>query len=119
MGVSGRAIASYDVGIVRLVANAHVERVFAAGRDGVDILAFGGVSARVTDQLRLGAEYVGQDLEDAFEHDEAEGGARHYAGPVASLQLANDAFWLTAGPAFGLTERSPRLLGRLSMLVSF
>jgi hypothetical protein len=114
-----RASASYDIGRVRLAGNAHVEKVFAAGRDSVDLLAFGGVSVRATDVLRLGAEYVGQDLEDAFERNEAEGGARHYAGPVASLELAHGALWITGGPAFGLQRQNQSLMGRLSMLAAF
>jgi hypothetical protein len=68
---------------------------FASGRDGIDILAFVGASVRATESLRIGAEYVGQDLEDAFEHQEAEGGARHFAAAVGALELADGAFWVT------------------------
>lgn len=118
-GVASRLSASYDVGLLRIAGNAHAEKIFAGGRDSVDLLAFGGASIRATHQLRLGAEYVGQDLEDAFEPGEAEGGARHFAGPVAAVTLLNDAFWITAGPALGLNERSPRLIGRLTMLATF
>ena len=119
VGVATRVTGTYDIGALRLAGNAHVERVFATGRDSLDLLAFGGASFRATDQLRLGAESVGQDLEDAFERREAEGGARHFAGPVAALQFFGDSLWVTAGPAFGLNEKSPRLLGRLSMVASF
>ena len=39
--------------------------------------------------FRAGVEYVGQDLEETF-RDAAEGGARHFLGPIASVQ--HDAF---------------------------
>jgi hypothetical protein len=119
LGTYARLSASYDWGRLRLAGNAHVEKIVAAGRDSVDLLAFAGASMRTTEALRLGAEYVGQDLEDAFEREEAEGGARHFAGPVASLQVANDAVWITGGPAFGLNRQSPPFLGRLTVLAAF
>lgn len=114
-----RLTATYDVGQLRIAGNAHAEKVFASGRDSIDLLAFGGASFRATRELRLGAEYVGQDLEDAFEQEEAEGGARHFAGPTAALELQNGRFWITAGPAFGLNSKSPPLQGRLSIVASF
>jgi hypothetical protein len=119
MGVASRLSLTYDAGPLRMVGNAYAEKIFTAGRDSVDLLAFGGASVRATSQLRVGAEYVGQDLEDAFESEEAEGGARHFAGPVAAFHLADGSFWVTAGPAFGLNERSPRLIGRLSVAAAF
>ena len=118
-GVLARMSLSYDIDRIRLAGNAHIEKVFAAGRDSVDLLAFGGVSVRAYQGLRLGAEYVAQDLEDAFEREEAEGGARHYAGPVASLELADGTLWLTGGPAFGINRQSQPLIGRVSMIASF
>lgn len=102
-----------------MIGNVHAEKVFARGRDSVDLMAFGGVSVRTIDGLRLGAEYVAQDLEDRFERDEAEGGARHYAGPIASVELAHGALWITGGPAFGVNRQSQPLIGRLTMLASF
>jgi hypothetical protein len=118
-GVIGRILVSYDIARVRIAGNAHVEKVFAAGRDRIDLLAFGGVSVRTVGALRLGAEYVGQDLEDAFEREEAEGGARHYAGPTASWELGQGRVWITGGPAFGLQHNSAPVLGRLAVLAAF
>ncbi len=114
-----RLSTSWDAGRVRLAGNLHLEKVFGAGRDRLDVLALAGVSFRVLDGLRLGAEYVGQDLEDAFEREEAEGGAKHYLGPNAAIDLDRGRVQLTFGPAFGLDARSPRFLGRVAMLVSF
>lgn len=119
VGASGRLTATYDVGRLRMVGNAHFEKIFADDRDNVDVLAFMGASVKTTEELRIGAEYVGQDLEDAIENEEAEGGARHFGAIVASLELAGGSFWITGGPAFGLNERSPDLMGRLSLLAQF
>lgn len=119
VGASSRLSAAYDIGRVRLVGNAHFEKIFAESRDTIDVLAFAGASVRASDLLRVGAEYVGQDLEDAIEGEEAEGGARHFASIVAALTLADGAVWVTGGPAFGLNQRSPDLMGRLSVLALF
>jgi hypothetical protein len=118
-GAWARAAASYDFGQLRVAGNLHFEKAFAAARDTIDILAFGGVSYRVHKAFRLGAEYVGQDLEDAIEQEEAEGGARHFIGPTAALDLNDGRLQLVAGPAFGLNERSPRFLGKVALVASF
>ena len=65
--------ASYDLGRLRLATNVHAERAFASGRDNVDVLLLAGASYRVLDEIRIGVEYVGQDLEEALDD---EGGAR-------------------------------------------
>lgn len=119
VGAAARLVASYDFGRLRIAGNAHVEKVFAAHRDSIDLLAFAGASLRATRELRLGVEYVGQDLEDAFEHEEAEGGARHFAGPTAALELQDGRLWITAGPALGLNAKSPPFQGRLSVVATF
>jgi hypothetical protein len=118
-GTWARAAASYDFGPLRVAGNLHFEKAFASARDRVDILALAGVSYRVASAFRLGAEYVGQDLEDAIEREEAEGGARHFLGPTAALDLQAGRLQLVAGPAFGLNERSPRFLGRVGLVASF
>lgn len=118
-GLWTRAAASYDLGRVRVAGNLHLERAFASGRDTVDVLAMGGVSYRVASSFRLGAEYVGQDLEDAIENEEAEGGARHFAGPTAALDLSGGRLQLVMGPAFGLNANTPRFLGRVGLLATF
>ena len=118
-GAWTRAAASYDVGAFRVAGNLHFEKAFAPGRDGIDILAFGGVSYKVASAFRLGAEYVGQDLEDAIEKEEAEGGARHFVGPTGAVDLQSGRLQLTCGPAFGLNANSPRFLGRVAVLATF
>lgn len=117
MTTYGRIAASYDYQRLRIAANVHGEHAFARGRDGIDVLVFGGVSYRALDMFRVGAEYVGQDLEEAFDRDQAEGGAKHYAGPTFAFD--GDTFQLVAGPAFGLTQASSRMMGRAALVVAF
>ena len=92
--------------------------MFADGRDAVDVMVQAGASYRIVSVLRAGVEYVGQDLEEAF-NSGAEGGARHFVGPTASLQLLSDCLTASAGPAFGLSDRSPRVLGRMAVAYAF
>ena len=44
--------------------------------DAVDFYAAAGVSVKTVEALRVGVEYVGQEFEDAWEREEAEGGVR-------------------------------------------
>lgn len=99
LGMTGELTGSYDVGRVRLAAAVHVEHVFAAGRDPVDVYAVAAASVRVHRLVRVGAEYVAQDLEAAAEDDEAEGGARHYVGPDLALSLLSHRLLVTAAAA--------------------
>jgi hypothetical protein len=117
-GVWGRASVAGNIGPVRLVVTATGSHVFAQGRDPVDLLLTTGATVAVLPYLRLGAEYVVQDLEGAFEDDELDGGVRHFLGPIASLELARRVH-LTAGPSFGLSPGSPTVLGRVSAGYAF
>jgi hypothetical protein len=119
MGGMVRVMASLDLDRLRLAANVHAEHLFATGRDPVDMLAMVGASYRVLDWLRLGVEYVVQDFEDAWETDEAEGGARQYVGPTVAVNLDRGRLQLVAGPAFGLNSRTARVAGRLAVVMAF
>ncbi|MFO0590440.1 MAG: hypothetical protein U0441_23050 [Polyangiaceae bacterium] len=118
-GVWGRAVVAGDISRLRLSATALASHMFAPDRDAVDLLLSAGASVKVVSFLRLGAEYVVQDLEGLWEgeEEEAEGGARHFLSPMASLELGR--VRLTAGPAFGLSPQSPRILGRLQAGYAF
>ena len=121
-GGSFRAASSYDLGPLRIAGNLHVEHAFRAGRDGLDVLALAGASYKVASFLRLGAEYIGQDLEEALDKNAAEGGAKHWAGPSAALDLGGGAgrVQLTGGPAFSLNPNAKgAVLGRATLLVAF
>jgi hypothetical protein len=109
---------SGDVQRLKLAATVHGEHVFADARDGLDLMLELGASYRVAGALRVGVEYVGQDLEEAVT-TAAEGGARHFVGPVGSLQLLGDRLTIVAGPAAGLSSTSPRWLGRLAVAYGF
>jgi len=109
---------SQDFSRLRLAATIHAEHVFSAGRDPLDVMVQAGASCRVIGGFRLGAEYVGQDLEEAVDAG-AEGGVRHFLGPTASLQILRDRLTLVAGPSFGLNARSPELLGRAAAAFGF
>jgi hypothetical protein len=107
-----------EISRVRFGATVHVEHVFADGRDPLDVMVQAGASCRIVAGFRLGVEYVGQDLEEAVDPG-AEGGARHFMGPVASLQLLRDRLSLVAGPSFGMSARSPEVLGRAGAAFGF
>lgn len=118
-GAWGRVTLAGDVGPVRLVLMGLGSHIFAPDRDAIDLLVSTGATVKVVSFLRVGAEYVVQDLEGAWEgeEEEAEGGVRHFLSPMASLDLGR--VRLTAGPAFGLSPDSPRVLGRLQAGYSF
>ncbi len=110
--------AAGDVARLRWALTMHGEHVFWPGRDPLDVMAELGASYRVVGLFRAGVEYVGQDLEESFEPG-AEGGARHFVGPVASLQLMGERLTIVAGPSIGLSSRSPSLLGRFGLSYGF
>jgi hypothetical protein len=93
----------------------HAEHLFAPGRDPLDLYAVLGVSVRVNRFLRLGAEYVGQDLEALADDDgDAEGGPRHYVGPDVALSLRKNHLLLTGGVAVELAG-TPGVLARAAL----
>jgi hypothetical protein len=113
-----QAAFSGDIGRARLATTVHGEHVFANGRDPLDVMVQAGASYRVVGELRAGVEYVGQDLEEVGTAG-AEGGARHFAGPTASMQLMGDRLTVVGGPSVGLSASSPRLLGRVAVAYAF
>lgn len=117
-GLWGRVAVAGNIGPARLSMTALAEHVFASGRDGVDVLLTSGASVEVTSFARLGAEYVVQDLEGAWDPEEADGGIRHFIGPNAVILLGHGV-QLAAGPSFGLSQGSPSLLGRLTATYAF
>ncbi len=116
LGMFGELTATYDLGRVRFGASMHGEHIFAGTRDPIDLYAVAGVSVRVIRILRLGVEYVAQDLEalTADGDDDAEGGARQYAGPDLALSLHKDRLLITAGGAVQLAS-SPGVLARAAL----
>lgn len=109
---------SVDFERLRLATTLHAEHVFSDGRNPVDVMVQAGASYRVVGAFRAGIEYVGQDVEESFAFA-ADGGSRHFVGPAASLQLLRNRLTLVAGPAVGLTARSPDFVGRLGVSYAF
>jgi len=79
-----------------LFSNVRLERALARGRDAVDVITTLGWLQSVGPGLRLGLEAVGQDLEGFWEADEAEGGAKLYAGPAVHWSSSTGRFWVSA-----------------------
>jgi len=117
-GVWARVGVAGDIGRFRLSATALAEKVFDPDRDEADVLLTSGVSVTALPILRLGIEYVVQDLEGAWDPEEADGGIRHFLGATAALDLGRRV-QIAAGPALGLSEGSPGLLGRLTATYAF
>jgi hypothetical protein len=109
---------SGDVQRLRLAATALGEHVFSNGRDPLDVRVDLGASYLIAGDFRLGAEYVGQDLEETFSPT-AEGGARHFVGPTASLQLLQERVTVVGGPSIGLSSQSPEFVARVAASVGF
>lgn len=109
---------SGDLGRLRMNGMVHGQHTFADGRDPLDVTVDLGATYRVAGEFRLGAEYVGQDLEESFSPG-AEGGARHFLGPVAALQLWNRRITILGGPSVGLSAISPDFVARLAMSAGF
>jgi hypothetical protein len=107
-----------DIQRLRLGLTTLGEHVFAPRRDSVDVMVQAGASYRVVPWFRVGVEWVGQDLEETF-GDAAEGGARHFVGPTAALQLLGDRLTIVGGPSMGLSSRSPGVMGRLALAYGF
>jgi hypothetical protein len=61
-GAWARASFGHDEGRARFAASLHGERLFATGRDAIDLIVTAGATFRVLETVRAGVEYVGQDL---------------------------------------------------------
>jgi hypothetical protein len=106
-GAYGRLQLGLEFGRFRGQTSAHFEHIFATGRDSVDVMLTAGMSMRVLNWLRLGVEYVGQDLEGEFDPEEAEGGPRHLIGPTVALTFAGERLSIVGGPAFQIGGLNP------------
>jgi hypothetical protein len=120
-GMWFQAAVAGDVGRLRLVGNFHGEHVFADGRDPLDVMVTLGASYRVWRTFRAGAEWVGQDLEETFTPG-AEGGARMFFGPTASIQLLRNRLTIVGGPSLGVSQatgEAPNFIGRVAASYGF
>jgi hypothetical protein len=95
--VTGVVAVTADFGRLDLVANLRAAHYFAAGRDPIDLFVTAGALVRATRWLRVGAEYVGEDLEGIGGDDRDNSlGGRHYVGPTAVVQLMHGRLRLNA-----------------------
>ncbi len=120
-GAAGGAFgvaASLDQGPVRFAADVRGEKVFSANRDSIDVFTLAGVSYRVASWMRVGAEYVGEDLEEAFGED-AEGGARQTVGPSVAFDLDHGRYQVAVATGFGLGAKSPGAIARAALAFNF
>jgi len=81
----------------QLFSNLLIEKAFAVNRDAYDLFVTAGVSHEISGAVQAGFEFVGQDLEGLWEHDEAEGGATIFAGPDVHFKLPGTGYGLTIG----------------------
>jgi hypothetical protein len=109
---------SGDIGRFRAGGMFHGQHTFADGRDPLDLTVDLYANYRIYGGFRAGLEYVGQDLEESFSPG-AEGGARHFLGPVAALQVWHDRVTILGGPGFGLSYISPDFVARVAASVGF
>lgn len=116
--VQGRAVVTGNVGRLRLTANLLVERSTRPRADDVDVIVSAGASFAMTSWLRAGVEYIGQDLEAAWDDEELEG-ARHLLGPTIAVRSERQGLQLVGGPAFGLSASSPSLVLRAGVQYAF
>ena len=105
-GLRLRAGAGHAFDRSRVDADVIFERPLASGRDPVDLVTTLGWMRDVGSHAHVGIEAVGQDLEGFWEAEEAEGGARLYAGPSGSVSTGSWRFGMTAGPIFRATQSS-------------
>jgi len=113
-----RGIGSFGTGPLLVEANVYVEHVFQAGRDGADFMATLGADYRVLPFMRVGAEWVGQDLEETFDPGD-EGGSRMGLGPNVAFDLDRGRYQIVVTGLFGLNAISPTAMVRAGLLGSF
>ena len=116
-GVRTLVASSADLGRLRLAGNFRLDKTFASDRDTSDWFVLLGTSYRFG-ALRVGAEYVGQDLE-ALGGTDAEGGARHSLGPTVALDLDHGRYQLVVGSGFGLNARTPAAILRAGLTFTY
>jgi hypothetical protein len=117
-GVWMRGMGSVDIGPVLIEANVYAEHVFSPGRDAADFMGELGADYRVLPFLRLGAEWVGQDLEETFDAG-AEGGSRMGVGPDIAFDLDRGRYQIVVAGLAGLNSISPTAIVRAGLLGSF
>jgi hypothetical protein len=114
----GRMVAERGFESGRVLADVRLEKAFAKGRDGVDVIVTLAATRALGRGFSGGAEMVGEDIEALFEKDEAEGGGRILLGPSLHWRRGDGRLLANAagGPvllvnANGRLSTAPRTLG--------
>ncbi len=81
--VEGVVAVTGEYGRFSATVNLRALHYFHDGRDPIDVYVTAAASVRVARWLRLGAEYVGEEIE----QNDVDGGGRHYVGPSAAVFL--------------------------------
>lgn len=96
----------------------YFEKAFGVGRDPIDIVVTAAFGGYITPVIRASIEYAAQDLEDAWEADEAEGGMKQFLG-VNLGWLAFRGMEILAGVGTELSRKTPAPMARLLIRYSF
>ncbi len=110
---------SKDIEKLNLTTNLLFEKAFQKMRDEIDMFITAGMSFRFTEWLSSGIEYAGQDLEDLWEQEEAEGGARHIVGPVLSVNFIRHKTQFIITPAIAFSPQKDGFIMRAMFQQSF
>jgi hypothetical protein len=119
--IESTAAISTEIGRFALVFNLRAAHYFAGGRDPIDVWVTAGASVRATSWLRAGVEYVGEELEGAFDAEEADigRGGRHYVGPSTAVLLLDGRLRLNATVGAVLASAGTAPLARGSVAYRF
>lgn len=88
-----------------LSINTIFEKSFSSLRDFIDWHISLGFSYKITSNFRFGVEYLGEDLEDIWEREEAEGGANNLFGIMFSYSFKGR-IGIVLSPLFSAGPRS-------------
>jgi hypothetical protein len=117
--VTGVVAISGNFGRINLVFDLRAAHYFAAGRDPIDVYITTGALVRANRWLRVGAEYVGEELEGVTGDDrDSSPGGRHYVGPTAVVQFLRGKLRLnaTGGAVFAQGRAGALARGGLAYL---
>jgi hypothetical protein len=96
-GLAALLAASATLGKLDVTLNVRAVHYLRPGSDPIDLFVTAGALFRVAPMLKIGAEYVGEELEAVTgDDDDGTGRGRHYFGPTAALLLLRDRLRLSA-----------------------